>query len=435
MKIATFSKEDFAQFYQWLCLDEDAITWQGKYHNDFHNFWNLFFLNDISLGQVISRFSYVFEKVKTGPLRSWFKWMQNKFIIYCFIYKKISIGEISEQSDIYPSKIATLIRDFYVDRYPLLMDSLNECFELGNISDTSLEMNVELFKEKLLAMEKMAEKKPNETMTSLEITLYPEWRTLLQKMKKDFSSQSLNGEKIKKKISSYAYIKFLQEVFLLFMVAVLIIFTLRWANKFYDNYLAEKIKILEPEFLWLNKDLSFKDETQQQIEKKEIINELSALEKMISKEQANRVDKEERFETESDVVISSINSTSYHFGFGDTGQSQYEESQKGVGFNFRSYRFGHNWVYRIIVKSVRPDLVKKRFADLLEKYDVTQADKVLPGKEVPGGLYYNLYVPHQYLKEFIAQVARDDEATLYETKTRSKNPLGKNRVFIFVKSI
>ena len=433
MKLDTFSKKDFTQFYQWLSLDEDAITWHGKYLEDFHNFWNLFFLNDISLSQVISRFSYVCEKVKAGPLRSWFKWLQGKFIIYCFIYKKISIGDISDQSDICPSKVATLIRDFYVNRFPLLMDPLDECFELGNISDSSLEMNIKLLQEKLVLMKKIGGRRQDEPIASLEITLYPEWQKLLQKMKKDFSPKSVDAQKIKKKTSYYTYFKFLQEVFFLFMIAIFVIFLLRWANEAYDNYLAEKIKILEPKFPWLNKDLSFKDEIRQQIEKKEIISELSELEKMISKKQESAVDKEERFETESDVVISSIDNISYRFGSEDSGQN--EGSRKGTGFNFRSYRFGHNIVYRIIVKSVRPDLIKKKFTRLLKNYDVIQADNVSPGKEVPGGLYYNLYVPRQYLKEFIAQVVKEDEATLYETKTRRKNPLGKNRVFIFIKSI
>ena len=245
----------------------------------------------------------------------------------------------------------------------------------------------------------------------------------------------LTYKKIGRQASLYTYIRFLREVIILLFAAILIIFSLRSANEFYGNYLAEKIKILEPKFAWLNRDLSFKDETLQQIQKTAIINELSELKRIISAEQEKKLEKEERFETESDVIISSVDEVSRRLNFGGLEQSQYEESRKGVGFNFRSYRFGHNRVYRIIVQSVRPDLVKKKFAVLLDKYQAMQADKVLPGTEVPGGLYYNLYVPRQYLKEFIAQVVEEDESRLYETKTRGKTPSGKNRVFIFIKSI
>ena len=422
MKFVTFSKADFSQFYKWLCLDEEGITWQGKHYHDFHDFWNIFFLSDISLDQVISRFTYVCEKVKIGPLNAWFKWLQDRFIIYCFIYKNMSIEEISDQSGMDPSKIAFTIRDFYVMHIPFMMDILNECFELGNISDSSFTMNIEQLNDKLQLKDGDAEKivgsGPDETMATLEVTLYPEWQFLLRKMKGDFLHRQVDVQKIGKRTSFYAYIRFLREVLILFSAAVLIIFALRWANEFYGNYLAEKIKILEPKFPWLNKDLSFKDETLQQIEKKEIISELSELERIILREQENRVVKEERFETESDVIISSVDEASGRLGFGDSGQSQYEESRKGTGFNFRSYRFGHNRVYRIIVQSVRPDLAKKNLALLLEKYDAIQADKVRPGTEVPGGLYYNLYVPDHCLEEFIAQVIEEDESTLYETKTR-----------------
>ena len=435
MKAITFSKQDFSQFYQWLDLDEEGITWQGKYHDDFHNFWNVFFLSDISLEQIISRFAYVCDKVKIGPLNTWFKWLESRFIIYCFIYKKMSIEEISDQSGIYPSKVAFLIRDFYVVHFPLMMDQLNDYFELGKISDPSFTMNIDILKEKLQLKEEVAGSEQGETMAALEVTLYPEWQKLLQKMQSDFLHKRIDVRKIGQRASLYAYIKFLREVFILLSAATLIIFALRWANEFYDDYLAKKIKILEPKFSWLNKDLSFKDETLEQIKRTEIIHELSELERIMSKEQENRIVKEERFETESDVVISSADEISSRLDFGDLEQSQYEESRKGVGFNFRSYRFGHNRVYRIIAQSVRPDLAKKNLAVLLEKYNATQADKVRPGTEVPGGLYYNLYVPHQYLQEFIAQVTEENESTLYETKTRGRNPPGKNRVFIFIKSI
>jgi hypothetical protein len=59
---------------------------------------------------------------------------------------------------------------------------------------------------------------------------------------------------------------------------------------------------------------------------------------------------------------------------------------------------------------------------------------VRPGQEVPGGIYYNLYVPREFLQEFIEQVKSVDSSISYESRTRSKrNPPGKNKVFIWVK--
>ena len=73
--------------------------------------------------------------------------------------------------------------------------------------------------------------------------------------------------------------------------------------------------------------------------------------------------------------------------------------------------------------------------ELLKKYNVTQVDNVKPGQNVPGGIYYNIFVPRDYLKEFLAQVMDLDEAILYETRTRGKNPPGKNKVFIWIKNL
>ena len=424
MEPITLSKKDFFQFYEWLCLNEEGITWQGKYHHDFHDFWNIFFLHGISLDQLISRFGYVYEKVKVGPLNTWFRWLEMRFIIYCFIYKNISIEEISEQSNIALSKVAFFIRDFYLEQFPSIKDNLNEHFELADASN----INADVLKERLQLPEtQMLGSKHGDTMSGLEVTLYPEWQKLLQKMRNDFCQEQVNIQSIKQQASLYSSIKFIREVLILLCIAILVVFALQWANKFYGNYIAEKIEILEPKFAWLNKDVSFKNDALQQIKKKEIISELSELERIISKEQENRIVKEERFETESDVIISSVDQVPHRLDW------QYEENE--ADFNFRGTRFGYNRVYRMIVQSAWPATLKKKFATLLKKYQAIPADKVLPGTQVPGGLYYNLYIPNQYLKEFIAQITEENEATLYETKARGRSPTGKNRVFIFIKSI
>ena len=88
------------------------------------------------------------------------------------------------------------------------------------------------------------------------------------------------------------------------------------------------------------------------------------------------------------------------------------------------------------MRSVDSKDARSRLDTLLKTYNVTQVDNVKPGKRVPGGMYYNLYVPRPYLKEFLAQVMDVDDSTLYESRTRSeRNPPGKNKVFIWVKSL
>ena len=79
---------------------------------------------------------------------------------------------------------------------------------------------------------------------------------------------------------------------------------------------------------------------------------------------------------------------------------------------------------------------RSRLDELLSTYGVTQVDNVKPGTPVPGGVYYNIFVPRAHLEEFLAQVMQIDEAVLYESRTRGRgNPPGKNKVFIWVKSL
>ena len=88
--------------------------------------------------------------------------------------------------------------------------------------------------------------------------------------------------------------------------------------------------------------------------------------------------------------------------------------------------------YRAFFGKENPQL--NAFEKLQQTY--TQVDNVKPGQPVPGGVYYNIFVPRLHLKEFMAQVMNQEQANLYESRTRvRRNPPGKNRVFIWVKDI
>jgi hypothetical protein len=55
---------------------------------------------------------------------------------------------------------------------------------------------------------------------------------------------------------------------------------------------------------------------------------------------------------------------------------------------------------------------------------------------VPGGVYYNVYVPRKDFKEFLTETMKVDQAKLFESNTSNvKNVPGKTRIFIMVKSI
>ena len=86
--------------------------------------------------------------------------------------------------------------------------------------------------------------------------------------------------------------------------------------------------------------------------------------------------------------------------------------------------------------SVNPNETKEELVRILKSYGVEQADNVLPGTKIPGGIYFNLYVPAFALKEFLSKVSTfEDEATILESKTVFGGRKDMNKVFIWIKSI
>ena len=125
METITLSPQDLDHFYHWLSFDKESESAE-----DLNEFWHLFFLENISFQQMTPRFSYASERVKSGPLKRWFKWLQEQLIIYCFIHKKMTIEHISDQSEISSSLVALIIRDFFLTHYSRMVDSLNQFLNL-----------------------------------------------------------------------------------------------------------------------------------------------------------------------------------------------------------------------------------------------------------------------------------------------------------------
>jgi hypothetical protein len=192
------------------------------------------------------------------------------------------------------------------------------------------------------------------------------------------------------------------------------------------------MKVYEPQYTRKNKILSFRSDNKKPFKSFEL-NEKD-LDKVTEMEglQKTKDEVETQFGTESEVVLTSWDSLPRDFDIADLEHSKYEEFRKN---NNRDTRFGNKKVFRVMMKSVDPSISSEKLNVLLKKYKVTRVDNVKPGQSVPGGIYYNIFVPRDYLKEFLAQVMDLDEAILYETRTRGKNPPGKNKVFIWIKNL
>ncbi|MFG1494136.1 hypothetical protein [Halobacteriovorax sp. ZH4_bin.1] len=432
-----FFHHDYASFRDWLCLDIQNVTWQGKYREDFERFWDVFFDEDLTLFEISKRFYYIIDNIHVGPLESWFTWLRDKFICFVFISRDISIEELASNLHQSERDTSILLRSFFVEVFPQHEAYINENFTLNDILSGNRNVSANQLVSDLGVDLSFSGSHNHEILTSMEVTLYQEWIYFVKKMEKDFRGTNFNISRLKFRDNLSSKMQSLAQVFAFIGVAIFLVWAIEFANRTYEKYLSDKISVYEPQFRWENEGLKFTDETiadQEQIAQFEL--DIKDIENVDDTENflGETLEDEERDEVESEVVLTSIDTLPRDISSADREQSSFEEDIKGGGY--RDSRYGNTKVYRVMMNSADTDDTRKRLSKLLDLYQVTQVDNVKPGLAVPGGFYYNLYVPRSYLKEFMAQVKGDDSVIIYESRTRTRrNPPGKNKVFIWLKAI
>jgi len=424
--------EDQAHFKKWIELNLTSISWEGRYLDEFNSFWQDIFKPDISIEAQFAVFNDILDLIQEGPLISWIKWLREKLLCYLFIYKNQDIKTLSDAAQMPPTEIATIARDFFIERYPHLEELINVKFQIGNRLSENLYLKFQDLKEELQLSDYIRGSAESEIMTGLEITLYSEWG----KLKSSFGLPK--GEDQLQKVRHQGNTKspkfrFFSELLLLFLVGALLIFGIKVGNNIYEKYLIDNISLFEPDFLNIGTNLSFKSETSITKDDIEIsMDELEALEKIESKQVFEDKNEVNRYEVESDVVLTSVDALPKDFDIADLEQSTYEEVKKG---GYRNNRYGHRKAYRVMMTSVDAEKTKEQVNKLLENFEVKQVDNVKPGTEIPGGIYFNLFVPRTTLKDFLSKVSSIEQATILESKTSQGGPAGADKVFIWIKSI
>jgi hypothetical protein len=433
-KTLIFEQADIDDFKKWLSLNMDSLTWQGRYQSQFDEFWDTFFVEGLSLRQLSERFEFIIGKLKSGPLVVWLNWLKEKLLCYVFIKFDCTIESLSHQAKIDIGTLSIIIRDMLMLDNAHLDDELSELFLISNDIDEGAQVTLSKIRKKYdIGLSKIY-LNSEDLMKSLEVTLYPEWKDINVEIKKAFFHKNFDFDALSSKRIWGKQLGFLRDVVLLTFVGLVLVFVTQYFNKKWEESLANQISIYEPQFKWLNKVLTFRpvDEVDTNTDIELSANALEEVKDKF-KEIGMGEDDEIRYDVESEVVLTSWDSLPKDLEGVSQEQSEYEELKKR---GYRESRYGNTKVYRILLKSEDTPSSKNKLNHLLERYDVTQVDNVAPGKEVPGGIYYNLFVPRKYLKEFIAQVTDSDNAVLYESRTRAgRNPPGKNKVFIWVKSI
>jgi hypothetical protein len=430
------SKQDFDKFKNWLDLDINSIAWEGRYAQSFSNFWDSFFKDQITSKELGERFDYAKKIAKSGPLISWLSWLFEKFLCYTFINKMISIRELSLDYDLPERYVSTVLRDHLIKVYPAYEDLINEKFQISNARSENLFMR---FEEIELLMGNDARERgafEDDILAHMEVTLYPDWSNLVKELSKDISVLKVDFDGLQKRAGFRKQIKFLQEVIFLLLVFSFIVFALKNSNKWYEDYLLNKITLFEPNFFWLDKTLTYQEQdliAQQTIDLSN--KELEELEKIEAQQVFSDERLDSRYDPESDVVVlDSVDAVPKTLVEAEAEQSSYEENSKG-GYRDSNFSRSNKKAYRIMMASVDPAMVKDKILPLLDKYGISQLDNVKPGTQIPGGLYFNLNVPTKNLKDFISKVSELNESTIFESRSVGNESAGKNKVFIWIKSI
>lgn len=431
-----FAEDDFQTFKNWLDLDINSITWEGRSSDSFFKFWKSLFKEEISPLEMSQRFDYARKLVKSGPLISWLTWLYEKFLVYVYIHFDVSVRELALKFGLEEKYLSLVIRDHLIKVYPLYEDLINERFMISNVRSENLFLRFQDISSILGPEATTKGSFEEEVFTKIEVTLYPEWPSLVKELSKDIISLKIDFDNFKKRGSFKNQVRFVQEVTLLLLFLSVVVFSLKNVNHWYENYLVNKITLFEPNFFWLDKSLTYQDQDLLAKDQIDLSNkELEDLERIEAQKVFADDISETRYDPESDVVIlNSIEEVPKSFLDAESEKSLYEETKKG-GLRGNSLAASKYKAYRIMMTSVEPDGMKNRILPLLEKFGVSQVDNVKPGTEIPGGIYFNLHVPSQNLKEFMSEVSAFGEATIFESRAQGRDEPGKNRVFIWVKSI
>jgi len=433
MKELILHQHDIGEFRSWLNLNLDGLTWQGRFKKEFESFWNSFFEEDLSLKELMERFDYAYSQVRIGSLSSWFLWLRDKFISYVFIFKNQSIEEIADETGLSPSVVATILRNFLLDEYPHLDQYFSEVFQVGNILSPNLGMTFSQIRKDINIPIPASGSKEDEIMPSMEVTLFDEWSLFVKRMRSDFKSKQFDLSKIKERTTFVKQIKIVQDIAVLLLVFTLTIYGVKQLNVWYERYLSNKVSIYEPQFNWLNKSLVFKGAEKKPA--KEFKLNFNEIKDITKGEIPTEFFDPENYSEESEVTLTSFENIPKNLSEADKESSVYEGDSENPN-GYRETKGGTTKIYRLMMTSTNTYAARDKINVLVDKYGIEPVGESTPGQDVPGGVYYNVYVPKKNFKDFMTETMKVEQAKLFESNTSNvKNVPGKTRVFIMVKSI
>ena len=423
-------RKDFNDFYKWINIDVDSATWQGENQKDYERFWLSLFVDGLSLKQLTERFEFAFFEAKAGSLEPWIRWVFEKMICYTFIKKDATVYQLSEKTRIPLSRVANILRNFFIDFHSDFGREISIKFQMSNLADENIDLKYYDICDKFPMEGIKFGSTDKEIMTSMEVTLYKEWKGFVQRLEKKFVDSEVDIQKVKKNMLLKKQFIFLRDVSLLLVAGIVMIGSIYQGNKIYKNYLEDRISIYEPQLKWDNEPLGLLEGAERRI-----ASDIPDIEDIQQVEEGDGAvyGEEERFETESEVVLTSVDELPKDFDVVSMNQSGY--GAQGTG-GYRDSRYGTTKVYRVMMQSTDTLRSQETLDSIMVDYGATPVPDTESGNHIPGGLHYNMFVPRDHIKEFLTKIKEIDHAVLYESRTRTaQNEPGKDKVFIWVKSL
>ena len=422
-----FTRSDLHGFHRWVDIDVDAATWRGRNLASFERFWFVFFVDGLSLSQLSHRFEYAASCARVGTVASWLSWVFRKLLCYVFVHKDVSVLRLAEEASLPVPRVASVLRDFLIDADPGLREFASDRFRVGSLADEGAGLRFADIRDRVPEGVVERGRTDGDPMASMEVTLYDEWEGFVARLEGNFLSPRTDVAKVVSNLPLRSHLAFARDVALLLAASFAAILLVREGNRLYERHLRDKIRIYESRFEGSDESL-YSEGGERGVAS--VVRDL---------DQAGGEGEggpgafgEERFETESEFVMTSPgdlpagpDADGVESGYGPAG---------GPGYRDSSY--GTTKVYRVIMPSVDSFESKRRLDAVMEAYGATRARGGGQRTVRPGGLLYDLFVPRAHTKEFLARVSGVDEASIYESRTRSaRGEPGKDKVFIWVHSI
>ena len=377
------------------------------------------------------------EKQSTVYAKEWLQHLLNYYSLFLFFNKNISLQTLLQTKFVTLADYLLFLRKNFQLIFPHKMNEIDSFFatlareiqyrDLGLkeiLENLDIKMQDSdfhtLYASSLPELEPRSVVKFSET---IRLQMHQSHLGLWQKM--HWRNWTLN--------SNYWKMFFLQ-ILIMTLVTVFLFFVIKKINHFYEKIILEKITLLEPNFLWLDTKLTFKNETD--IPQKEIklsSTQLDELEKLERLEQSQI--QESEFFPESDIIDTSVAIGGWAGISQEFSGSEEEVPAPTVNSDYRDIYNGFSKAYRLMLNSADLFDMRQKLIGLFKTYKVKEANIPYVGKESLEGVYFNVYIPSTKIQQFIAEVGNIEMTNTYISKTSHIPPKGYERVFIWVKRI